>query len=127
MKDCLKGRVQINVDPQVVHHVHKTFKSKLRIVRYIIKHPERFDPYASPGEEADPVELLLMIQMSVLQGKANMEAIQKAAEYAFQFDLAGIYGRLKEIDESMESMESMEQYLECLMINLNWIIKKLDM
>ena len=42
LKDCLKGRIQVNVDRAIIKKVHKIVKTELFIIKIKLKRPDLF-------------------------------------------------------------------------------------
>ena len=142
LKDCLDGRVQVNVDRAIVKKVHKIVKTEIKVIRYRMKCPELFeyeDTHEDTHEDAakapkpagtwtcekiDLTELIFAIQMSVNHGTVTFRALQRCFEYIFQVKLGNIHKRLGRINERKRNSKT--GYLETLITNLNQILDNLN-
>ena len=126
LKDCLKGRIQINVDKSIIKKVHKIVKTELFIIRIKLEHPELIansalkNPIAKvewTDGKLDAIELLLAlcITNSVNHGKITKKDFQEFFEWVFQVQLGNIYTRINEIDIRRDQNTL---YLEKLLKNL---------
>ena len=129
LSECLKGRVEINVERAIIVKVLKTIRTEIDIVRYIMNNPEK-EVYqalklpAPAGKWTNPkIDLIVLayaIKHSVDKGKVTMRALQDCFEYIFQVKLGNMYKRVGEyiIGKKAEKAE----YFHHLIENFNQFI-----
>jgi hypothetical protein len=126
LKDCLQGRVFINVDKAIIKKVHEIVKTELFIIRIKLRHPDLINISALnkpvpemewTDDKLDVIELIiaLFLTKSVNSGKISKKDLQKFFEWVFQVELGNIYNRIGEIEIRNEN-DSL--YIEKLLTNL---------
>jgi hypothetical protein len=127
LNDCLDGKIEVNVDKEIITKVIRAIKIELYIVRNKMQHLKFLEH--EPAKPLKPVgkwtsdkiylvELIYAIHKSVNHGNVSIQALQECFEYIFDVQLGNIEEQLKEIEARQGNKA---QYLERLIHNMNHI------
>jgi hypothetical protein len=125
LNDCLKGKIEVNVDKHIITKVIRAIKIELYIVRQKMQHlkfleHETIKTLKPVGKWTSDkkvlVELIYAIHKSVNHGKVSIQVLQECFEYIFDVELGNIEEQLKEIEARQGNKA---QYLESLIHNMN--------